>query len=427
MVNKMNIIDIITKKKNKEPLTKEEIDFVINSYISGQTKDYQMSSLLMAIVINGMNEDETYFLTDAMINSGKTLNLCDINGIIVDKHSTGGIGDKTSLVVLPLVASLDVKIAKMSGRGLGFTGGTIDKLESINGFKTKLSKERFIKQVNDIGISLVSQTEDLVPADKKIYSLRDVTGTTESIPLIASSIMSKKIAAGADKILLDVKVGKGAFMKNIDDARRLAKIMVDIGKKYNKETIALLTNMDYPLGNSIGNALEVHEAIETLNNNGNKEFLNLCLIEASYMVSMSKNINVIDALNLVKENYKNKKGLEKLKEFISYQGGDFNNTKVSNNIYEIKAQKEGYVKDIDSMKLAKICNDLGAGRKNKDDIINYEVGIKLNKHINEKIKKNDTLFYIYYNNDINVDNLDKIYTISSEKQKDIKMIYEVIK
>ena len=422
----MNIVDIITKKKNNKSLSKLEINYVINSYMNEEIKDYQMSSLLMAIVINGMNEEETIYLTDAMIKSGDILDLSMINGTIVDKHSTGGIGDKTSLVVLPLVSSLGVKIAKMSGRGLGFTGGTIDKLESIDGFNTKLSKEDFIKQVNDIGMSIVSQTENLVPADKKIYALRDVTGTTESIPLIASSIMSKKIASGADKILLDVKVGKGAFMKNIDDARELARLMVKIGKNYNKETVAILTNMDYPLGNTVGNSIEVLDAIDTLNDRGNKAFLDLCLVLSSYMVSMGKNISIDEALDLVNDSLKSKKGLNKLYEFITYQGGNINNIKVSDKFLEVKSKKEGFITNIDSMKIASICNNLGAGRKKKEDTINYEVGIRLNKHINDKVKVGDTLFTIYYSDLIDENNYEDIFTISEEKV-DYQIIYEIIK
>ena len=395
----MNIVDIITKKKNNKSLSKLEINYVINSYMNEEIKDYQMSSLLMAIVINGMNEEETIYLTDAMIKSGDILDLSMINGTIVDKHSTGGIGDKTSLVVLPLVSSLGVKIAKMSGRGLGFTGGTIDKLESIDGFNTKLSKEDFIKQVNDIGMSIVSPTENLVPADKKIYALRDVTGTTESIPLIASSIMSKKIASGADKILLDVKVGKGAFMKN---------------------------NMDYPLGNTVGNSIEVLDAIDTLNDRGNKAFLDLCLVLSSYMVSMGKNISIDEALDLVNDSLKSKKGLNKLYEFITYQGGNINNIKVSDKFLEVKSKKEGFITNIDSMKIASICNNLGAGRKKKEDTINYEVGIRLNKHINDKVKVGDTLFTIYYSDLIDENNYEDIFTISEEKV-DYQIIYEIIK
>ena len=260
----MNIGDIINKKENKLELTKEEIEYVVNNYVNGVINDNDMTLLLNAITKNDMSINETYYLTIAMLNSGEKIDLSSIKGIKIDKHSTGGIRDKTTLVVLPLVASLGVKTAKMSGRGLGFTGGTIDKLESIPGFKTTISNEDFIKEVNDINMALVSQTENLVPADKKIYALRDVTGNVESIPLVASSIMSKKLASGSDKIVLDVKVGKGAFMKNLEDARRLSKIMVAIGNLHGKETIAILTNMDYPLGNTVGNSLEVMEAINTL-------------------------------------------------------------------------------------------------------------------------------------------------------------------
>ena len=423
----MNIIDIITKKKNKEELTKEEINYVIENYVNDNIKDYQMSSLLMAIVINGMTFEETYNMTISMLNSGDIIDLRSINGIKVDKHSTGGVGDKTSLVVLPIAASCGVKIAKMSGRGLGFTGGTIDKLESINGFKTNILKEEFIKQVNEINLSLVSQSGNLVPADKKIYALRDVTGTTESIPLIASSIMSKKLASGTDKIVLDVKVGKGAFMKNLNDAYLLAKTMVDIGNKYGKETIALITNMDYPLGYTIGNSLEVKEAIEVLDGNGEEKFTKLCLLLSSYMVSIGKNIDIDEALKEVNSVYKNKKALEKLKEFITYQGGQINNTPVENNIIKIYSNKEGYLNDIDTLKLASLVNDLGAGRKFKDDIINPKVGIKLNKVINDKVSINDLLMEIYTDKSINEKEFLNTLTISKEKINDIKIVYDVIK
>lgn len=423
----MNIIDIINKKKNKEILTSKEINYVVENYMNDNITDYQMSSLLMAIVINGMNEDETFNLTDAMIKSGKILDLSGINGVVVDKHSTGGIGDKTSLVVLPIATSLGVKIAKMSGRGLGFTGGTIDKLESIKGFKTDLKTDTFIKNVNNIGMSLISQTEDLVPADKKIYALRDVTGTTESIPLIASSIMSKKIASGADKILLDVKVGKGAFMKNITDATLLAKEMVKIGKRFNKETIAVLTNMDYPLGRTIGNSLEVIEAINTLDNKGETRFTELCLHEASYMVSMAKNIDIKSASMLVEEAFLSKKGLEKFKEFVSAQGGDINKIKVEEDVIKVVSSKEGYVRDIDSLNLAKLCNDLGAGRKNKKDVINEKVGIRINKLYGDFVNKGDILFEVYTKENLEIKELEKNFILTKEKPQDIKIIYKIIK
>ena len=279
----MNIIDIIIKKKNKEELTEEEIQYVVNSFVSGEIKDYQMSSLLMAIVINGMTDNEVIFLTKYMMLSGSILDLSNLSNV-VDKHSTGGVGDKTTLIISPIVASLDCKVAKMSGRGLGYTGGTIDKLESIPGFNVNLTKEEFIKEIEDIGMAITSQTSDIALADKKIYALRDVTGTTESIPLIASSIMSKKIASGSKNLVLDIKVGEGALIKNIEDARHLANLMIKIGKENNMKVICLLTNMNIPLGNNIGNSLEVLEALNTLYYVPNNNLTNLCIELASYMV-----------------------------------------------------------------------------------------------------------------------------------------------
>lgn len=423
----MNIVEIIEKKKNKEELTFNEIKYAVEGYIIGIVKDYQMSALLMAIVLNGMSEDETFNLTKIMLDSGDKIDLSNINGIKVDKHSTGGIGDKTSLVVLPIVASCGVPVAKMSGRGLGFTGGTIDKLESIEGFKTSMDEEDFIKQVNKINIALISQTGNLVPADKKIYALRDVTGTTESIPLIASSIMSKKLASGSDKIVLDVKVGKGAFMKNLSDARKLAELMVKIGNNSGKETVALLTNMDYPLGRTIGNGLEVQEAIDTLLGNGDSRFLNLCLVLASYMVSLGKNISLEKALEEVEESYKNKKGYEKLKEFVSAQGGNIDNIEISSSKIEIISDKEGYITNIDSLHLAELSNSLGAGRTKKEDSIDHGVGIKLEKVYGDKVNKGDILCYVYTNKSIDEKEYRDCFNIEDDILDDIKVIYDVIK
>lgn len=423
----MNIVEIIEKKKNKEKLTFNEIKYAVEGYIIGIVKDYQMSALLMAIVLNEMSEDETFNLTKIMLDSGDKIDLSNINGIKVDKHSTGGIGDKTSLVVLPLVASCGVPVAKMSGRGLGFTGGTIDKLESIEGFKTSMDEEDFIKQVNKINIALISQTGNLVPADKKIYALRDVTGTTESIPLIASSIMSKKLASGSDKIVLDVKVGKGAFMKNLSDARKLAELMVKIGNNSGKETVALLTNMDYPLGRTIGNGLEVQEAIDTLLGNGDSRFLNLCLVLASYMVSLGKNISLEKALEEVEESYKNKKGYEKLKEFVSVQGGNIDNIEISSSKIEIISDKEGYITNIDSLHLAELSNSLGAGRTKKEDSIDHGVGIKLEKVYGDKVNKGDILCYVYTNKSIDEKEYRDCFNIEDDILDDIKVIYDVIK
>ena len=423
----MNIIDIITKKAKKEELTKDEIDYFVNNYVSGKIKDYQMSSLLMAIKINGMSFDETYNLTVSMLNSGDKIDLSSIDGIVVDKHSTGGVGDKTSLVVLPIVASLGVKIAKMSGRSLGYTGGTIDKLESIPNFNVELDFDKFISNVNSINLALVSQTKNLVPADKKIYALRDVTGTTESIPLIASSIMSKKLASGSDKILLDVKVGKGAFMKDINEARILAKTMVDIGNKFGKETIAVITNMNYPLGYTIGNSLEVLEAIDTLKGNGEENFTKLCLLLSSYMVSMGKNIDINEAYDLVLKKYNSEEPLNKLYDFIRMQGGNIDKIPVSNNVINIISDKTGFITDIDTLKLAMLCNSLGAGKTNKDDIINPRVGIKLLKQINDSVKTGDVLMKVYTEKEINeLDYLDSI-KISNEKIPDLKIAFDIIK
>lgn len=423
----MDIVDIINKKEAKEELTKEEIEFVVNNYLNDNIKDYQMSSLLMAICINGMSFEETYNLTTVMLNSGERIDLSKIEGIKVDKHSTGGVGDKTTLVVGPIVASCGVPVAKMSGRGLGFTGGTIDKLESISGFKTTLTDEEFINQVNNIKISLISQTNNIDPADKKIYALRDVTGTTESIPLIASSIMSKKLASGSDKILLDVKVGKGAFMQSIDDARKLAKTMVDIGNRYGKETVAILSNMNYPLGYTIGNSLEVIEAIDTLKGNGEKRFTDLCLLLSTYMVSMGKNISIDDAFDEVKENYSNKKALDKFNELVKYQHGDINNIPVENNAIDIYSDKDGYINDIDTLKLAELCNDLGAGRKTKEDIINPKVGIKLIKTIHDKVNKNDLIMKVYTSKEIDINEYLKTIVITEEIKEETKIVYEIIK
>ena len=423
----MNIVDIINKKEEGNELSYEEIKYAVDGYIADEVKDYQMSSLLMAIEIKGMNIEEIYNLTKVMIDSGDIIDLSSINGIKVDKHSTGGVGDKTTLVVGPLAAACGIKIAKMSGRALGFTGGTIDKLESIKGFNTNLSKEEFINQVNDIGLSITTTAGNLVPADKKIYALRDVSGTTESIALIASSIMSKKIASGSDKIIIDVKVGKGAFMKTLDDARLLSKTMIEIGKRFNKEVIAIITNMDYPLGNTIGNSLEVQEAIDTLNGNGDERFTKLCLILSSYMVSVGKNISIEDAFDEVVEKLNNKEGLNKFYEFIKYQGGDINSLEFGKNKIEVKSDKEGYLTDTDTLKQAEFGTSLGAGRKDKNDKINPKVGFILTKKINDKIEKNDTLGYVISDSDIDINNLNNYFIIDSKNIDEINIVLDIIK
>lgn len=423
----MNIIDIIVKKKNKETLTYNEIKYAVDNFIDGEVKDYQMSSLLMAIVLNGMSEEEIFNLTKIMLDSGDKIDLSKINGIKVDKHSTGGVGDKTTLVVGPLAAACGVPIAKMSGKGLGFTGGTIDKLESIKGFNTNISEERFINQVNDIGISLVSQSGNLVPADKKIYALRDVTGTTESIPLIASSIMSKKIASGSKNLVLDIKIGEGALIKDINSGRRLANLMIKIGKENDMKVVCLLTNMDIPLGNNIGNSLEVLEAINTLYYNPNNNLNKLCIELASYMVSLGLNINYEEAKEKVLESISSKKAYNKLLEFVSYQGGNINELPKSNYIYEVKSDREGYLTNIHSLEIAKLSSSLGSGRKNKEDKIDYSAGIIINKNINDKVNVGDTVLTLYTNREVPSIDKDKLFTIGNNINNDIKLIYEVIK
>lgn len=422
----MNIIDIIIKKKNKEELTEEEIQYVVNSFVSGEIKDYQMSSLLMAIVINGMTDNEVIFLTKYMMLSGSILDLSNLSNV-VDKHSTGGVGDKTTLIISPIVASLDCKVAKMSGRGLGYTGGTIDKLESIPGFNVNLTKEEFIKEIEDIGMAITSQTSDIALADKKIYALRDVTGTTESIPLIASSIMSKKIASGSKNLVLDIKVGEGALIKNIEDARHLANLMIKIGKENNMKVICLLTNMNIPLGNNIGNSLEVLEALNTLYYVPNNNLTNLCIELASYMVELGLNISYEESKQKVLEVFNNKKAYNKLLEFVKYQNGDITKLPKSSNIYEVKSEKEGYLTNLHSLEIAKLSSNLGSGRKTKEDKIDYSAGIIINKNINDKINIGDTILTLYTNKELPQIDKDKLFVVSSMPNKNVKLIYEVIK
>lgn len=422
----MNIIDIIIKKKNKEELTEKEIQYVVNSFVSGEIKDYQMSSLLMAIVINGMTDNEVIFLTKYMMLSGSILDLSNLSNV-VDKHSTGGVGDKTTLIISPIVASLDCKVAKMSGRGLGYTGGTIDKLESIPGFNVNLTKEEFIKEIEDIGMAITSQTSDIALADKKIYALRDVTGTTESIPLIASSIMSKKIASGSKNLVLDIKVGEGALIKNIEDARHLANLMIKIGKENNMKVICLLTNMNIPLGNNIGNSLEVLEALNTLYYVPNNNLTNLCIELASYMVELGLNISYEESKQKVLEVLNNKKAYNKLLEFVKYQNGDITKLPKSSNIYEVKSEKEGYLTNLHSLEIAKLSSNLGSGRKTKEDKIDYSAGIIINKNINDKINIGDTILTLYTNKELPQIDKDKLFVVSSMPNKNVKLIYEVIK
>lgn len=422
----MNIIDIITKKKNKEILTEEEIKYVIENFVNGNIKDYQMSALLMAIVINDMTDEEVIYLTKYMMLSGSRLDLSMLNNV-VDKHSTGGVGDKTTLIISPIVAACSCKVAKMSGRGLGYTGGTIDKLESIPGFIVNLSKEEFIKEIEEIGMAITSQTEDIALADKKIYALRDVTGTTESIPLIASSIMSKKIASGSKNLVLDIKIGKGALIKKLEDGQRLANLMIKIGKENNIRVICLLTNMNVPLGNNIGNSLEVLEALNTLYYNKESNLQKLCLELSTYMIILGLNISYEEAKQKVEEAVDSKKAYNKLLEFIKYQKGNVTKLPKSLYTYEIKSSKEGYLTDLSSLDLAKLSSTLGSGRKTKEDKIDYSAGIIINKNINDKVAVGDTILTLYTNKDKPIVEEEKLFTISEEKNNNYKLIYEIIK
>jgi len=412
----MNIVEIIERKKDGYTLTKEELEFSFNGFLNGTVTDYQMSSLLMAICIRGMNDNETFDLTDIFINSGDVLDLSDIDGVTVDKHSTGGVGDKTTLILGSIVASAGVKVAKMSGRGLGITGGTIDKLESIPGFNVNLEKEDFLKQVNDIGFAITSQTGNLVPMDKKIYALRDVTGTVSSIPLIASSVMSKKIASGAEKIIIDIKVGNGALLKSKDDALRIANLMKKIGYKYDREVETVISYMDIPLGTSIGNALEIKEVIDILQNKENNYLVALSKSLAAKMIAMAKDIAIEDALKEVEDSLTSGKAYQKFLEIIKYQGGRIEELKISDNIIEVKSPRNGHVINMNAYEFGKLSLELGAGRKNKEDVIDYSVGIVLNKKIGDDVKKGDTLCTLYVKDKVtNVDyDIEDLYTFDNQ-------------
>lgn len=433
----MRMYDIILKKRKGLELSTEEIEFFVNEFTKGEVPDYQASALLMAIFFNKMNKRETADLTMAMVNSGDKIDLSSINGVKVDKHSTGGVGDKTSICLTPLVASLGVPVAKMSGRGLGHTGGTIDKLEAFNGFSVELSEETFINNSNAIGIALTGQTGNIAPADKKIYALRDVTATVDNMSLIASSIMSKKIASGADAIVLDVKVGDGAFMKTPEDAKALAREMVDIGSSVGRKTIGVISDMDQPLGYAIGNSLEVKEAIELLKGNGPKDLLELTLTLGSYMLVCGKTArNFEEGKALLLENINNGKGLEKLKEFVKAQGGDasliddtdkFPKAKY---VVEVKAAQSGVISKINAEAFGLIAMELGAGRETKESIIDLSVGIVLNKKRGEVVKEGDILAYIHSNDESNIEkaknDIIKNMIISNSLDKEIPLIYDIV-
>ncbi|GEN31862.1 pyrimidine-nucleoside phosphorylase [Cerasibacillus quisquiliarum] len=432
----MRMYDIIEKKRDGLILSEDEIRYFISGYTNGTIPDYQVSALLMAIYFQGMNQTELAYLTKAMVDSGDTIDLSAIEGVKVDKHSTGGVGDTTTLILAPLVASLGVPVAKMSGRGLGHTGGTLDKLESIPGFHIEITRDEFIQRVNQNKVAVIGQTGNLTPADKKIYSLRDVTATVNSIPLIASSIMSKKIAAGSDAIVLDVKTGQGAFMKQASEAEELAKSMVAIGNKTNRKTIAVISDMNQPLGYAVGNALEVKEAIETLQGNGPKDLTELCLTLGTYMVVLSGVVQTEkEARKKLEENLQNGKALQTFKLFIESQGGDPQVVDDPDRLpqakykIEVPAKKSGTVSKIIADDIGTIAMSLGAGRQTKDDVIDLAVGIVLHKKIGESVKAGETLVTIHSNHEDISDIKPKIYEsilISGDNVTSPRLIHNII-
>lgn len=399
----MNIIEIIEKKKNGEVLTKDELKFAFYGYLEDKIPDYQMSSLLMAICLKGMNTEETFALTDLFLHSGDVLDLSSLKGPKADKHSTGGVGDKTTMIIGPMVASCGVMVPKMSGRGLGHTGGTIDKLESIPSFRTNLTEEEFIAQVEDIGFAVTAQTKNLTPLDKKIYALRDVTGTTESIPLIASSIMSKKIAGGADCIVIDVKVGKGALIKTMPDAVKLSQLMEAIGAFYQRKVRTVITPMDTPLGRCVGNRLEVLEAIDLLNGKGDANLRNLCIQLASHMVSMAKEIDYDEAKKEVLESLEDGRAYQKFLEFVKKQGGKLESLSIDARKWEIHSSQDGVIEAIDALQIGELAVSLGAGRLNKEDVIDPCAGIVLNCKVGDSVSKGDILATLYSNKDVAIE------------------------
>ncbi len=433
----MRMVDLIHKKREGINLTTEEINYVIEGYSKNQIPDYQMSAFTMAIFFQVMNERETADLTMAMVKSGDQIDLSSIKGKKVDKHSTGGVGDTTTLVLGPLVATAGVPVAKMSGRGLGHTGGTIDKLESIEGFHVEISNQEFINQVNEVNLAVIGQTANLTPADKKLYSLRDVTATVDSIPLIASSIMSKKIAAGADGIVLDVKTGDGAFMKTPEKSFELAKAMVDIGTITSRNTVGVVSDMDQPLGFAVGNALEIKEAIDTLNGTGPKDLEELCLVLGSHMLVLGEKVKTIeDGYQILKEIIKSGEAIETFKEFVKAQGGNpdiIDNPDLlpkADSIVEVLSNKKGYINKIEAEEIGISAMLLGAGRETKESIIDLAVGLELRKKVGDYVEIGDSIATLHVNNDRNLEkvkrNVIEAYTISAIKPEKKKLIYGIV-
>lgn len=433
----MRMYDIIDKKRLGEKLSKEEIAFFVDGYTNGSIPDYQASALLMAIAINGMDVEETTELTLLMAKSGEMLDLSAIKGVNVDKHSSGGVGDKTTLIIAPMVATLGIPVAKMSGRGLGHTGGTIDKLESIPGFNTALSKETFFNNVNTIGVAVAGQTANLAPADKKIYALRDVTATVSSIPLIAASIMSKKLAAGADVIVLDVKAGSGAFMKTVDSARELARRMVDIGNNAGRKTFAVITDMNDPLGTAVGNALEVIEAIDALKGHGDEKLMEVVYTLASYMVfGAGKASSPLEARRMLEETVTSGKALERFAMFVKAQGGDekvvYDTSlfKLGSIVTDVPALEDGFVGSIRADEVGIASLILGAGREKKEDVIDPGVGIIIKKKTGDTVRKGETIATLYGNDSekikVATERLYGAYTFSKTHVDAPKMIYDIV-
>ncbi len=433
----MRMYDIILKKRQGNVLTKEEIQYFVDGYTKGIIPDYQASAFMMTLFFQKMTREETVILTEAMMNSGDILDLSPIKGIKVDKHSTGGVGDTTTLILGPMVAAAGAPVAKMSGRGLGHTGGTIDKLESFKGFRTDISQEEFIENVNKIKLALASQTGDLAPADKKLYALRDVTATVDNLSLIAGSIMSKKLAAGADAIVLDVKTGSGAFMKTLDDSIELAKTMMDIGSGMGRETIAIISNMEQPLGRAVGNALEVVEAIETLKGKGPEDLYELCLVLGAQMLMLAKVAKTeLEAREKLQQVILDGSALEKFKEFVDLQGGDaraVDNTKLLPNakfIIEVKSPQDGFIKHIEAEEVGMSALILGAGRETKNSKIDLGVGIYLSKKVGEAVKKGETLAIIHSNDEEKIEtaknSLLNAYRFSQEKVNIPNLIYALV-
>lgn len=433
----MRIYDIIRKKRDNHELSKAEIEFFVDKYSKGEIPDYQASALLMAIYLNKMNKEETVYLTEAMMNSGDVIDLSEIDGIKVDKHSTGGVGDKTTIALAPLVAACGAPVAKMSGRGLGHTGGTLDKLEAIPGFSIEMEAKKFIDSVNKHKIAVCGQTATIAVADKKMYALRDVTATVDNISLIAASIMCKKLASGANAILLDVKTGDGAFMKTLDDSFELAKAMVDIGNGMNRETIGMITDMDEPLGFAVGNSLEVIEAIETLKGNGQKDFVNLCETLGAYMLVLAKTVDTFEeGVEKIREAISSGSALEKLKVFIENQGGDkrvvddYSLLPQANIVVPIKAHRSGYISRIEAEEVGVSAMILGAGRETKDDELDLAAGIILNNKVGDYVNEGDILATMYLNKEEKLESAKErfigAYSIVDEKVDPKKLVYGVV-